>query len=428
MPLQLRIISLLFLFAWPFTSKGQDHFRFKTYGLKEGLSQSMVKTILQDSRGFLWFGTQDGLNRFDGNTFKNYYKGSLPDGMPWGHVTGMVEDTSQQVIWLATEDNGIFTFNLKQETFALYPGEGGKILPDNHINALAQSGDYIYVATRKGVSIIHKKTKELATVILPSQPVQSLVVLPVHGMLALANEGNAWMVQPHTFGITKAFSALSLFPHHTKVDLISAYLDQAGIVWAHTRHGLYYSPSSALLNNRPFTRQALITHAGRDLSGHVPYASFTDKNHNLWVGVDSIGLLYKTKDQDRFTLYQRDPANPYSIGDNYFWHMTQDKDGVVWIGNDNGATRVLPTPPFISTIGEEQDKPANRLYRIFSLYTADDELLYYGRRGNAYTYDLKSGVITPIENGTGFESGGCITCFLTRRENCYPVPVPVFCW
>jgi hypothetical protein len=60
MPLQLRIISLLFLFAWPFTSKGQDHFRFKTYGLKEGLSQSMVKTILQDSRGFLWFGTQDG--------------------------------------------------------------------------------------------------------------------------------------------------------------------------------------------------------------------------------------------------------------------------------------------------------------------------------------------------------------------------------
>src|SRR5215211_9207692 len=112
--------------------------RFDHISIEEGLSQSTVQVIFQDSRGFLWFGTQDGLNRYDGYEFKVYKPdpddaNSLSDR--W--ITSIVED-KQGYLWIATRLGGVNRSDPRTEEFVrfLHDDANPASLIDNHVNIL----------------------------------------------------------------------------------------------------------------------------------------------------------------------------------------------------------------------------------------------------------------------------------------------------
>lgn len=149
-----KTISNLVFFLILSLSLWANNSGFRQITNRDGLTQNDVLCVYQDSRGFKWFGTNDGLSRYDGIDFKNYRRGK--EGISSGIISGIIEDHHEN-LWVATIDNGINKINLQTgeiEQFFQF-GENGKSLLSNEINSIACDGDgIVYYATNKGIGKI----------------------------------------------------------------------------------------------------------------------------------------------------------------------------------------------------------------------------------------------------------------------------------
>src|SRR6266545_3744229 len=94
--------------------------RFDRISIEQGLSQSSVHVILQDSRGFMWFGTEDGLNRYDGYTFKTFKPDpDVPTSLSDRWINSIVED-QEGYLWIATRQGGLNRYDPRTEEFTRY--------------------------------------------------------------------------------------------------------------------------------------------------------------------------------------------------------------------------------------------------------------------------------------------------------------------
>ena len=107
------IILFLVLISSKFYSQ---NYKFSHYTLEDGLSQETINTILKDSRGFLWLGTQDGLNRFDGDRFEVFKYEEQKNSISGNHITKLLEDDYKN-IWIGTGNNGFCIYNPKNKSF-----------------------------------------------------------------------------------------------------------------------------------------------------------------------------------------------------------------------------------------------------------------------------------------------------------------------
>jgi len=120
--------------------------RFEHISIEQGLSQSSVRVIFQDSRGFLWFGTEDGLNRYDGYTFKTFKpEPSNPNSLSDGWITSIAEDQNGY-LWVGTRLGGLNRYDAFSGQFVQYQHleEQPTSLNDNHISALMVDQDTAY--------------------------------------------------------------------------------------------------------------------------------------------------------------------------------------------------------------------------------------------------------------------------------------------
>ncbi|MCJ7832881.1 MAG: hypothetical protein MUQ20_00655 [Deltaproteobacteria bacterium] len=100
-------LGLAFVFLAPALTAQEDAFQVRRLSVQDGLSQSSVNCILQDNKGFLWIGTQDGLNRYDGNSFTIYtYDPDDPGSLPDGNILALHEDRRGN-IWIGTLAGGL---------------------------------------------------------------------------------------------------------------------------------------------------------------------------------------------------------------------------------------------------------------------------------------------------------------------------------
>ena len=140
--------------------------RFDHISIEEGLSQSSVRVIFQDSRGFLWFGTEDGLNRFDGYTFKVYKPDpDAPNSLSDRWITSIVED-KDGYLWIGTRLGGLNRYDPRTEQFShfLHDDENPSSLSANHINILyLDKSDNLWLGTSKGIDLFDAGKRQLQT-------------------------------------------------------------------------------------------------------------------------------------------------------------------------------------------------------------------------------------------------------------------------
>lgn len=120
--------TLCLWFSLPLCAQEAVHSYFRTLDIRNGLSQNTVCQILQDRQGFVWFGTKDGLNRYDGISFRIYKKEN--SGLGKNYITSLHEDR-QGNIWIGT-DGGVFVYNPVQDTFTAFcePSDKGTVVKE----------------------------------------------------------------------------------------------------------------------------------------------------------------------------------------------------------------------------------------------------------------------------------------------------------
>lgn len=269
----------------------------KDLGIVQGLSSNYVLSISQDHRGLLWFATEDGLNRFNGNAFQVYRKS--PKGMSANELNRVFTDPKEDQIWIATQRAGLLRYDLMSESFKNFrnePGNSTSLITDDVTDIAGASDGNLWISTyHRGVEYLDKKTEKFS-----HYNASTVKGLP---------DDKTWTAKEDQKG--------------------NLYIGQ-------TNEGL----SILTLRNRKVRRFKHVPGDPHSLPGNTVRAIFFDQAGNAWIGT-SEGLALFDDEQGKFTVFRHDPVRPATLSSNYVYSIGQLADGRLWVGTEKGGLNLL---------------------------------------------------------------------------------------
>ena len=287
--------SPLFQTDWAAVGAGAGSIRFEHLGVQNGLSENTVLSILQDSQGFLWFGTREGLNKFDGYDFTVYQATpNDPTALSDAHIT-VIEETSDGLLWLGTYFGGLNRFNKSENSFAHYmpDPQDPSTLPDERVSALLEdSQENLWVGTRGGLSVLNP-------------------------------DGESFTHYQHDMNDDSSLSSNAVR---------SIFEQDNGSLWVGTDDGLnLYDPEEG-----DFSK--FLTGFS---SGVSTITSITgDGEAGLWLGTQG-GLIHFDTLDFNYRVYRHDPGNPDSLSSNRISVVYYDHSGNLWVGFEDSGINLV---------------------------------------------------------------------------------------
>lgn len=396
--------------------------QFSTLNTHNGLSNNQINCIYKDAKGFMWFGTMSGLNRYDGSGFKifryhqadsvflkdNYILGiySAPDnklyiktrqgdnlydpvkerfsdaavwltkkGMPAIGVIS-VQQTGNSW-WVAYADSGLYKID--------NTGKVTKVLNKNRISAIATaSGNRLVILYMNGsIEMLDVRSNKVIynTALLhnyigkPSLPLQ----------LFVDTQDDLWIYMPGSDfgilyfnpvkGIVKPLSSGNGILNNDLVN--NVVQDNKGAIWIGTDHG-----GINVLNKNDFTCRFLLNREGdsRSIAENAIYALYKDNQGIIWCGTYKRGISYFAENMTRFPLYEHKNADARSLSYNDVNCFAEDKNGNLWIGSNGGGLIYFDRKLNTFTRFNHQPGNDNSISRdvILSLYVDEDNNLWIG--------------------------------------------------
>ncbi len=441
------------LAIYPNTSSilhAQPTMNFSRYSIEQGLSQSNPFCIMQDKRGFIWVGTQDGLNKFDGYNF-TIYRPSAKCALSDAHVLALHED-KQGKIWIGTRNGGVSMFDYSSEKFSSYtaPKQATELgLVSNHIRSICEdSTGLLYFATPEGMSIFNPRTKAWQTIKectdangkeKPSGANIYTVVSDTKGMIWIGtNDGivgyNSISQQTQVFRKGFAISEIrSLLVSRTNPDIlwvgtyggglhkfnmktyeievfrrsttelkifsqdnILAIVEEptTGALWLGTYGGglQHFNPKT-----RTFTGILQDELRSNSLVNNFIYSLHLDRSGILWVGTYGGGVNKYDPAEAKFVSYHRDPRISKTLSHNYIYAIYEDRSGTVWAGTNGGGLNKLLNPQtgeFTNYWLDNNTPSSNPRNNIRAIYEADDGFFWLTSGDALYKFNPKNGAVT----------------------------------
>jgi len=386
----LKALILLLVFSiFPAVLFSQDSsIRFGSLTTQQGLSQSTVNDILQDSRGFLWFATNDGLNRYDGYSFTVYRSDSDdPSTISSNMITSILEDQEGN-IWVGTNGGGLNRFNRNSETFQRFYAdpESDNSLSSNYITALYQDfTGVILIGTESGLSIYEPANKRFSK--YESDEVASIDLSKSHITDVLKdNSGMIWFGTQRS-GIYRFDRFEHTFTHFgsrngsglTDDWIVTLFRDRDNTIWAGTQNGGLHKLSDDGKSFRAFKRKDNSNSSVSDnwilsiyedlygtfwigtmnglaifdretesyreidngnsllLTNFSITSLFEDKSGVLWIGTKDGGLNKFVRTTESFRVFRHEPGSSRSISENNVWSIIEDRNQNIWIGTHGGG-------------------------------------------------------------------------------------------
>ncbi|WP_229451953.1 two-component regulator propeller domain-containing protein [Massilia niastensis] len=337
----LVLVLLLALAAGARAVTPEPTLRFEHLSVQQGLAQESVQTVVQDRDGFMWFGTQSGLSRFDGYRFINYRNEiGNPKSLANNWVRVLYVDR-HGTLWLGT-DGGLNRYDPATRSFVLYlPDEPARRGSGNrHISAIvSDGGDGFWIGTADGLQHFDTLTGKFSTWHHARGDDGSLSDDGIHA-LALDAGGRLWIgtnagldsYDPTRRQFTRHPSELDARarPVHTLL------VDKAQRLWVGRfggleRHALHGPEQGRVRRFGPQDGIGL----------HWITALYQDVQDTIWIGSHDDGLFRWRADGDRFDSYRNAVNDRYSLADNQVASLYRDRVGTFWVGTwYGGVSRV----------------------------------------------------------------------------------------
>ncbi len=303
----------------PSTALPQPSARFEHLSVEDGLAHSEVAVILQDHMGFMWFGTQNGLNKYNGHRLITYRYDSDDEGSLRDNFIESLYEDSSGTLWVGTQEGWLERFDRRSGSFMHYE-------VSSHIYSITEDfdGDLWLGSKDPGLMRFDRDTSEIE-VIWAVEDVTSVV---------LDEEGRIWAASPEN-GLGRydpSTGKLMVIPlEHPTHELA---IDAIGQLWLGTWGGglgrwdevgqhVRYLPHDDEDDDSPANDYVSVLFVGRD--------------GMLWIGTYQNGLDRYNPLNGTFTHYTHDPADPYSLSLNLVLSIYQDHSGIIWVGNGVGG-------------------------------------------------------------------------------------------
>jgi ligand-binding sensor domain-containing protein/signal transduction histidine kinase len=317
--------------------------RFERITVEDGLSQNAVLSILQDRRGFIWFGTEDGLNKYDGYEFEILKHDPDDPTTIADNLTSKIYEDKSGILWIGTRV-GLDRYDPSTGSFSHYqndPTHSNTLSGTWVVSIVEDHEGTLWVGTDDGgVSLLDRETGMFTRYTHDPDDPMSLSDNSVR-VIYEDRSGHLWVGTRN--GLNRFNPADHSFSHHGNEpsDLfnlgdnnISCILeDEGGILWIATEgSGLYFKRPSeegfSQLRNNPLDPESLSHDRVRSL--------IEDQSGQLWVGTQN-GLNLLDPNGFKFIRFTNDPGDPQSLSSNAIWSIYQDRTGVLWFGTYGGG-------------------------------------------------------------------------------------------
>jgi ligand-binding sensor domain-containing protein/signal transduction histidine kinase len=314
--------------------------------LRTPLSQTRVSQIVQDQRGFLWFGTQDGLNRYDGYEVKVFRHDPRHDNSLSGvYIFSLLEDRTDG-LWVGS-DEFLDRFDPISETFTRYEIEAkpGSTSASNISYATQDTTGLIWLCTRNGLYSIDP-IAHTTKVFRHDANDPSTLASDVTQFAGEDRQGNFWVGTSAGLDLfdRKSQRVIRHVPLPPSPDRMCFHEDRFGTFWI-----IYGTQGHLAVLDRRTNRLSNWLPTPEDARGASPIFFGTmleDRDGTMWFGTLRNGILKFDRGQQRFVRYSARPSDPDGLSDRRVNVLYQDREGLIWAGlHQAEANYFLPRPP-----------------------------------------------------------------------------------
>ncbi|MBN2625832.1 MAG: diguanylate cyclase [Spirochaetales bacterium] len=422
---------------------GESQFYFSNLNKENGLSHSSVSAVVQDSRGFLWIGTQYGLNRYDGREFLTYeYEPFNGNGLPDNQIQTLYMG-KDDILWIGTYA-GLSRFDINSLTFTNYASDPsdphsllGTIVP-----AVAESEEGVWVGTLGGLCLLDQEKgtftrynhKEGEPSSLPDNNIRSLYCddrnrlwigsgkgfslhdpkeeedfinwslaaegekkNPVRAVMSIGETAAGELALGLWSGEVLLFDREERRVSETHIlegnNIYFIYPDGDDIWIGSWGGGLFYLDRKG---NRSFRVEG--GNAAGSLKGDILYSFLRDDRGNYWIGTKTDGLYRLDPQKRKALLYSHDPQVPGSLGKGEITEILFDATGTLWVGTyANGLYRQSGEGNRFIRYGKDEPYPRKLdVDRVSLLHTDDEGRLWLGSTEGLYRYDEEKEFFEPV--------------------------------
>jgi signal transduction histidine kinase/streptogramin lyase len=311
------------------------NFKFNHISINEGISNQAIECIIEDSKGFLWVGSQDGLNRYDGYEFVQYkYRFDDSTSIPGNFILSLVEDNEGN-IWVGTKQKGLAKYDYKYDNFKRYPSPTKT--PGSNIHALYKDfKGNIWIGTANGLFKYNPSDDNFINYkIEPNTDRDDIVYCfdELHDSILLVGTYTGGLYQ-----FSEATGKFTNFEYFTnkklqplKIDTRSVLVIKNNIWFGNQIDGLFKYD----LNTKNLVNYKVSNNPNSLLSNEVKDI-YSDSRGNLWIATINCAALYNPK-KDNFFIFQNDKLNEYSLSSHSIYYIFEDSQNNLWFCTYHGG-------------------------------------------------------------------------------------------
>lgn len=371
---------------------------FSTITIEQGLSGNPTRAIFQDHQGFMWFGTNEGLDRFDGLDMRSFNSSITNQPLT---ITALLEDSLQNL--LVGTSTGIWIKKRKTDTFSPLFNDSTKI----YVNAIGLWGiDHSIATTNQGIFLINNLDFSYQHILLSDQPnsLKNQVTA-----FCTNNDQSVWLATKSGLLqyniLTRSLNTIEdveVLNNEYFTDMISL---NNNLYLGTKNHGVYqYQPSTKKLQRI------------ENLNNYLILSLKTDHKNNIFIGTDGGGLnIFNTKTRE--LKYEKHRQNdPSSISANAIYSIHLDNDGRIWMGTYSGGVNYAYIENRDIQIYTPKALPIIKNESIRSFLFTDDNLTLVGTRDGLYAIDDATQEVKSYKSNFNDNSGLRANIILTIQS------------
>ena len=350
----------------------RESFNFKNITIEDGLSQSTVETIYQDSKGYIWIGTNDGLDRYNGYEFKHYKHDKYDkNSIANNYIVDIIEDKNGY-IWVSTI-GGLSRINPDKDEIKNYYSkeDSGNLSNSNLWQILCTKDNRLIASTIDGLNVYDKNKDKFTRILykegeLPSQYIYSLEE-DINGHIWVGTD-NGLVELDKDLNIVKSYQdAIG------DSDIYNVYDDSKGNIWVCTLdNGLFkinLDDNSVENYKNNNSKISIPSNNVRDI--------ISDSEGKLWIATDK-GLCTFDYEREEFITYNKKSYQSNSLIDDEIFCLLKDSSGLIWIGTYSGISRFNPNSNFTHFKLDPYEDNSISGNVIHGIYEDDDKTLWIG--------------------------------------------------